>query len=1186
MATPVDRGNRRIVKQEGVSVSEQTDEQQQAIKRRDVSIALSAGAGCGKTFVLTERFLAALDPADPDGRPPLDLSDLVAITFTDRAAREMRDRIRQKCFERLSESSGDAASYWLRLLRALDAARVSTFHAFCASLLRTYAVEAELDPQFTVLEEAQAETCRFEAIEDVLRDALAGGGETAIELVAEFGMANLASKLDYLLRCWHRIARGAWLDLSAGALLERWQRHHVEQILPAVAAQVRQSPAAREVLRLLPQIDATHPKWLERRSVLAATLPDLPVDATLGEACESIRSAAKVQGIPRQAFGNDDHYETYKAAAKALRETVGQAEKLVHFDRASLARSAELGCKLLGLTASLHAAYTKRKRDLGALDFDDLLIHTRRLLGDPDHRRLLARIQSRIRLLMVDEFQDTSPLQVELVRALCGDQLASGRLFFVGDFKQSIYRFRGADPRVFRELEQEIPPSGRLPLSLNFRSQPAVLAFVNGLFQDVFASQYHPLRAHRRQRGPTPAVEMLWATLDAEDETDGPISVDRLRRCEADWMARRLRQMIDDGEPLVVEKSSKEGASAGVRGVRPGDVAILFRALSNVQTYEEALRRYAIDYYLVGGHAFYAQQEIFDLVHVLAAIASPCDQLHLAGALRSPFFALTDETLFWLSRHEHGLAGGLFASRMPPGVPAAERSRVVLAARTLTMLRRDKDRVPIARLIHRLLETTGYDAVLLAEFMGERKLANLHKLIDMARTFDRSGSFELSDLVVQLSQFVASQPKEALAATTPETENVVRLMTIHQAKGLEFPVAVVPDLARTMSYHTPPVVFSDALGPLVAPVGEPANPVRLWHLGKEREENERESDRLFYVACTRAADYLILSSGVKDLDKPAGPWMRMLAGRYDLRTGRPVRSEGPSGETAPVSVRLERPPVRDQTGRKRATDWWQTVGRAVDLAKQGPHPVPTLAEPLDARRWPRQRVSFSRLSDRLPTRGQGADDDVVEWPVPASRSIPVPDARTELDPRSFGSLVHALLQRIPFDRPTAGEINRLAARFARQYFPEHATRPAVAAATEMVTRFLASARAGQLLGAQRCYRELDFDLAWPLGDLSPDRKTLEGVIDCLYQDTSDRWHVLDYKTNHVAPGELDAVARPYTRQLQVYALAVERILGELPVELTLYFLRPGLEVGCDWNVSVRERTVAELELEIGDLSRA
>ncbi len=239
---------------------------------------------------------------------------------------------------------------------------------------------------------------------------------------------------------------------------------------------------------------------------------------------------------------------------------------------------------------------------------------------------------------------------------------------------------------------------------------------------------------------------------------------------------------------------------------RPGDVTLLFRALTNVEYYEEALRDHGIDYYLVGGHAFYAQQEIFDIVNLLRAVASPCDEVAIAGVLRSPMFNIRDETLYFLAQHERGLSGGLWSmlesSGYAPGarcladISTDELARVRFAAETLAELRSEKDRVPIAELMHKALERTGYDAMLLAEFLGERKLANLHKLIEQARQFDATGIFTLADFIVQLSQFVARQPDEPLAATQPESINAVRLMSIHQSKGLEFPVVVVLDLDR------------------------------------------------------------------------------------------------------------------------------------------------------------------------------------------------------------------------------------------------------------------------------------------------------------------------------------------------------------------------------------------------------
>ena len=247
-------------------------------------------------------------------------------------------------------------------------------------------------------------------------------------------------------------------------------------------------------------------------------------------------------------------------------------------------------------------------------------------------------------------------------------------------------------------------------------------------------------------------------------------------------------------------------ANRSSRAARPGDVTLLFRALTNVEYYEEALRDHGIDYYLVGGHAFYAQQEIFDIVNLLRAVASPCDEVAIAGVLRSPMFNIRDETLYFLAQHERGLSGGLWSmlesSGYAPGarcladISTDELARVRFAAETLAELRSEKDRVPIAELMHKALERTGYDAMLLAEFLGERKLANLHKLIEQARQFDATGIFTLADFIVQLSQFVARQPDEPLAATQPESINAVRLMSIHQSKGLEFPVVVVLDLDR------------------------------------------------------------------------------------------------------------------------------------------------------------------------------------------------------------------------------------------------------------------------------------------------------------------------------------------------------------------------------------------------------
>ncbi len=327
------------------------------------------------------------------------------------------------------------------------------------------------------------------------------------------------------------------------------------------------------------------------------------------------------------------------------------------------------------------------------------------------------------------------------------------------------------------------------------------------------ALAYEPLVPQRPQVSPTPAVEFIWPNArrhrqEAKRAAGRGAATGGRVDCAADsrnarwpassWWHEEDRWKMDRATPC-----------------RQGDIAILFRAMSDVQHYEEALRRYGIDYYLVGGHAFYAQQEIYDVVNLLRSLVSPADQISLAGALRSPMFALDDETLYWLGQHPQGLAAGLFADRLPAELTAAQRAACRVCGATLRQLRECKDRMPIASLLNEALALTGYDATLLGEFLGERKLANLRKLIEQARTFDRSGVLGLADFIVQLAEFVAKQPREPLAATHPEDADVVRLMTIHQAKGLEFPVVFVPDISRTKHGEDEAAVWDAELGPLV-----------------------------------------------------------------------------------------------------------------------------------------------------------------------------------------------------------------------------------------------------------------------------------------------------------------------------------------------------------------------------------
>jgi ATP-dependent helicase/nuclease subunit A len=1174
-----------------------TKKQLAAIECRQHSVALSAGAGCGKTSVLTERFISHLDVDTYPASKSTRLSQLIAITFTDAAAREMRSRIRQACYDRLHQAkTADSQQHWLRHLREIDAARISTIHAFCTSLLRSHAAQAGLDPTFGVLDQADADVLQYDVIDDVLRTDLAKLDETTLDLAAACGLARLKDQVAELLSHRHEPAFHTWQTATPDEVLANWRDWHATHALPNALAEIAAAAPIESLIGRLESLDVPpkKDKLRDARTALLQWLPRLQArDAALSESdLQQIREAAKVSGVCTAKDWPDGQYEAYRDACKALRDLIDK-HLPQPFNPEAARETARLGLELLKLTAKIVAVYDDRKRAQGKLDFDDLLAKAQALMGSPQNADLRKNLSEDLRLLLVDEFQDTDELQVELVRNLCGPGFDAGRLFFVGDFKQSIYRFRGAVPKVFRDLRERVNEAGRLPLTENFRSQPQILQFVNALFCDQFTG-YEPLQPNRRQATATPAVEFLWTITPDKNNKRIRDAMRDARRAEAKSIACRLRTLLDETstERPVVDKVTQKP-----RRLELGDVVILFRTLGDVQLYEEALREYGLDYYLVGGYAFYAQQEIFDVLNLLRAVASTADEVSLAGVLRSPFFALADESLFWLQDTAGSLNAGLLAKKPPSQLSPEEAARVTAAAATIAHLRAIKDRVPIPALLTAALDRTGYDAVLLAEFLGERKLANLHKLIERARMADESGAIDLDGFITQLSQFISREPKESLAATLPEAANVIRLMTIHHAKGLEFPFVIVPDLDRQPLLRAPSAALHPDLGPLVSQPADDDNEKVATGMSMcaalERREELEERKRLLYVACTRAADYLMLSTSVEAFDKLKSDWMELLARRFNLADGA-LTGDLPPGY-APPQIRVTTDPQTDYkpAGPSRGPDLLKLLEETHDQAARGPAPPPPELAPIPVDRTAQRQFSFSRLTGQLiqtHTASSAPGSAGGSPPELASAAEKNPRHTSTVEPRRLGTLVHDVLERITFaaDATAGSPGNADVSTWCEHLAPLHVNQnieQAAQLATTMVEGFIASARGRDLANAKAIHREIDFLLAWPPDAPNPTGPYIQGVIDCLYQDAAGDWHILDFKTNDVSATSIAEEAERYQLQLQVYAIAVERTLGTAPTELVLHFLRPHLEYTIFWNDAARKSATTKLTEAI-DVVRA
>lgn len=831
------------------------DEQHEAINHPG-SVVLSADAGSGKTRVLVARYAHYLEQG-------AGISNLVAITFTHKSTREMRDRIRR----RVKLLPG-----WNHYEPYLETADIDTIHGFCSRILKLHATSAGIGTDFTVIDDSLAAVLKAETTKESLQALLLAGDTDLQELVVIFGWQRIVESIEGFLATPDPAAWQEFVSRTTDEITERWVAAGRE-FIPRFASRLNETNPAIEALQSI------RPATDEGMQVLVSVLEGVrklckdPFDADIASLNEAAKVGHHTKG--KKLYGTAN-YDAVRDGFKAIREEFCRRLSTLAVPPRNLAAAAEVSLRMTRVAIIAQAAYSRRKRNENCVDFGDLLLMTRDLLRSNEPVR--SALRNQYQFLLLDELQDTDPVQMEIVELLLGDRLKGGGLFAVGDIKQSIYRFRGAEVSLFDKLRLMVPSDSRKQLVINYRSRPGILRFVNALCQAWFPGQ--PLMKIHRRESARPEVEFLWTA--SEDH-----SVDAMRTAEAESIANRI-------VALTRGDSARD----------PGEIVILFRALTNTPIYENALRNKGIDYYLAGSRAYFAQQEVFDIANVLRAIENPLDHLSVAGVLRSPIGGLSDDAVAILCRHTDGpwmaLAGELET------VPASERETARRAWRNLSNWRHIKDSIPVAWLLQRILADSEYDAALHFEPLGERKLANLWKLQEIARTFDRtrSGLAEFAQLLVDQ---IARQPREEQAATAPEkARNIVRLMTIHQAKGLEFPVVIVPDLnGRVNENSSRAAVWHPALGTVVSipaedseeELGYPEWPHELA-AAMEKEADDAEGLRVLYVACTRAEELLILSSGVMASRpiEPSGPALSAIARVFDLTSGK-----GP-GQVVPVTI--------------------------------------------------------------------------------------------------------------------------------------------------------------------------------------------------------------------------------------------------------------------------------------------
>ncbi len=1012
-----------------------TDEQEQAVARRGEPLLLSAAAGSGKTSVLVERFVRAVRE---DGVAP---GQILAITFTERAAGELRERVRARFLE-LGER--EAA-------RDTEAAFVGTFHGFCARLLRAHPLMAGLDPDFTILDEGLAGRLRNRAFSTALRDFVRHERPPAVDLIAAYGVDR------------------------------------VHAMIAAVHAQLRSQ---------------------------GQRLPRLPAPSLV--------------------------------AASESEEPAEHAE-------------ASAACVLLDeLLAGFGDAYEQLKHARGAVDFDDLELCARELL---DERASVRDTWSRrFELLMVDEFQDTNPRQLAIVRAL-----DRGNLFTVGDELQSIYGFRHADVSLFRARRAELAElGGSLALRSNFRSRRELLDVVNMAFAERFFD-FVPLIAGRvEQPSPDeePRAELLLTSRSGWDESerlaeriaDGLPTAPPWRQAEARLLAQRVADLIHEGH------------------ARASEIVVLLRAVGDLDVYERALQLCGVrTLAAVGG--FWGHQQVGDLLAYLRALANPLDEEALYATLASPLAGVSLDGLALLARTAREGRRGAWEVALDAdavaGLSDPDRRLLTTFCARLRAERAAASRRTVSQLLVRAIDASRYRDHVLGLEWGQRRLANVHKLLRLARRFEASEGRDVRgflDHVEHLRDVQSSaEPDAPVDGVEP---NAVRLMTIHSAKGLEFAVVCVADLGRAQNTGVGDLlVDGERVGLRLARLdgSKPTPALDYERLCEARRAAEaQEEDRIVYVAMTRARERLILSGAV-DFDR----WPEWRQGGSTISWLGPALSPelpalAQSGEASSFAFAVGAARVRCELNAPgsvgtvlrldsaSAADAPHAPSSTSDVEERevSPARLPALplvaSEPKNAARP--ATLSYTALSELERCAYRYYLERVLGLREDRAASRPQGDGGG-LEARARGTLAHKLLESIDFAHPVAPsseDVARVARdlgmRVRRDEREDIAALIAAALATQLAERVGAAASVN---------REHPFAFS-----LAPHEPLITGVVDLLAHVASGGVLVLDYKSDRVGP-DVDLVAlaeRDYSIQRLLYALAVLRD-GAACVEVVHWFLQ-------------------------------
>lgn len=1068
-----------------------TSEQALAINTIKSNVSLLAGAGSGKTYVLMKRFVQILR-SDLSVNP----TNIVAITFTRKAADEIKGRVRQAVSECVEQAQNDLERLrWQEHLQKVESAPISTIHSLCSRILRDNPVETQLDPEFTILEDFEAQDFFKETLQQYLRKNIKENAALR-RMVQTYGVNSFVNQVDALS------GRLSELVMEKN-LAEPYLKAKEE--LPAL--QHKLFAAVREVI--------------EAREALGAKTKGRQ---TLTEAAGVLDEMQKQLLAPEPDCSLLDASGVVKVSGKALAAELTNLKNLrQELNHVILnAKGCDLVQDWLAVLQEFYACLSARKQENNVLFNDDLdLLAIEHL---QKNEALRQKYQERYKYIMVDEFQDTNERQRQLIYLLCGNKLDNkNNLFIVGDVKQSIYRFRHADVSVFNKVKEDIAQNAgqNLGMKTNFRSTQSIVESCNTAFCQLMDLPKEEICLEHHEGANTGGAKVCLLQVPYKSKDDELGAKEDKWQKEAEAIAAYLQQELPKVEPQLRPGASK---------------AILLRAMTHCEILRQTLQGYGINCVVVKGKGFYEQQEVLDILNLLAALHNRYASLELAGALRSNYFGLDDATLtqlFWQTENDKPLWDVLQAvgsGELQLNLQPEQQALAMHAAERLRSLRQAAALMALPELFAQLWDELKPEFVLSQQENGPSKLANVKKLRRMAQQYCQTKQASLAEWLQNVKDLRASSSKEP--AATVQADDALQIMTIHNSKGLEFNLVILPQLDKSVKGDTASIKYlpgkegeQGLLGIKVPDKEMQLQNSGVYELAKARDSEleEEESRRLLYVAMTRAQKQLLMVGTVAEEKLPeaviglpsAKGWWQQLQAVFE--------ADWEKQESSCPWVRLlcadALSPAVVQQGEQQ-----QLALEPLALA-----PLPAYAA------CGRTCFTASALQTYLHCQRQYYYQQVLA--VPELEQTVAGEQAHELPASVTGSIVHKALEL--YNGYNAEAVFAIA-------LDEFAPGAAATQAKSMFDAYIVSDLYKALLKKQK--RELEF--------VQPLQQELaaEGVIDLLAFDEDDKMIIVDYKTG--TPPEPDEVKLGYAYQLALYKDAAEKLYpGKRVVCAELHFLQ-------------------------------